>query len=98
MRTKKNRKFLKSGKVASLDFKFTGDEPSWHNCDEDGFYSKLGKCLNFYNYYLDRDDYVEIIQEYMKNNSYSNGATDHHKRKFLRPQLGVHLSRYTPNT
>ena len=72
MRTKKNRKFLKSGKVASLDFKFTGDEPTWHNCPEDGFYSKLGKCLNFYNYYLDREDYVEIIQEYMKNNSYSN--------------------------
>ena len=72
MRTKKNRKYLKSGKVASLDFKFTGEEPSWHNCAEEDLYNKLSKCLNFYNYYLDRDDYIPIIQEYMKNNSYSD--------------------------
>ena len=72
MRTKKNRKFLKSGKVASLDFKFTGDEPSWHNCPEENFHNNLSKALNFYNYYLDRDDYIPIIQEYMENNSYSN--------------------------
>jgi len=65
-------KFLKSGKVASLDFKFTGDEPTWHNCAKEGFQDKLGKCLNFYNYYLDREDYIPIIQEYMKKNSYSD--------------------------
>ena len=72
MLTKKNKKFLKSGMVASPDFKFTGDEPSWHNCPEEKYHDKLGKCLNFYNYYLDRDDYIPIIQEYMKNNSYSD--------------------------
>lgn len=72
MRTKKNKKFLKSGMVASPDFKFTGDEPTWHNCPEEKYDDKLGKCLNFYNYYLDRDDYIPIIQEYMRNNSYSD--------------------------
>ena len=74
MRTKKNKKFLKSGMVASPDFKFTGDEPTWHNCPKEKYDDKLGKCLNFYNYYLDRDDYIPIIQEYMKNNSYSDSS------------------------
>lgn len=72
MKAKKNKKFLKSGMVASPDFKFTGDEPTWHNCPKEKYEDKLGKCLNFYNYYLDRDDYIPIIQEYMKNNSYSD--------------------------
>ena len=73
MKNKRSKKFLKSGMVAAPDFKFTGDEPSWHNCPKEKYDDRVGKCLNFYNYYLDRDDYIPIIQEYMKNNSYLDG-------------------------
>lgn len=71
MKTKRAKKFLKSGLVASPDFKFTGDEPTWHNVSKEKQESLLGRCFTFYNYYLDRDDYIPIIQEYMKNNSYN---------------------------
>jgi len=70
MKNKRSKKFLKSGMVAAPDCKFTGQEPTWHNCPKEKYDDKFSKCLNFYNYYLDRDDYIPIIQEYMKNNSY----------------------------
>ena len=81
MRLKKNKKFLKSGRVAAPDFKFTGDEPTWHNVEKEKRESLLGRCLGFYNYYLDRDDYIPIIQEYMKNNSYNLSDTKCSKNK-----------------
>ena len=66
-----SKKFLKNGLVASPDFKFTGDEPTWkHVKTKEELFQKLTKALNFYNYYLDRDDYIPIIAEYMKNNGY----------------------------
>ena len=71
MKTKRAKKYLKSGLVASPDFKFTGDEPTWHNVAKEKQESLLGRSLGFYNYYLDREDYIPIIQEYMKNNSYN---------------------------
>lgn len=65
------KKFLKNGMVASPDFKFTGDEPTWtHVKTKEQLLEKFFKALNFYNYYLDRDDYIPIITEYMKNNGY----------------------------
>lgn len=70
MKAKKSKKFLKSGRVAAPDYKFTGDEPTWHNMPEEKYERTLSKCLTFYNYYLDRDDYIYIIQEFMKKNSY----------------------------
>lgn len=70
MKAKKSKKFLKSGRVAAPDYKFTGDEPTWHNMSEEKYERILSKCLTFYNYYLDRDDYIYIIQEFMKKNSY----------------------------
>jgi len=73
MKNKRAKKFLKSGMVAAPDYKFTGQEPTWHNCPEEKYYDRVRQCLNFYNYYLDRDDFIPIIQEYMKNNSYSDG-------------------------
>ena len=73
MKKKRAKKFLKSGMVAAPDFKFTGEEPTWHNCPEEKYDDRVRQCLNFYNYYLDRDDFIPIIQEYMKNNSYSDG-------------------------
>ena len=72
MKTKKTKKFLKSGLVAAPDFKFTGDEPTWRNIEEKDFSDTLGRSLRFYNYYLDRDDFIRIIQEFMKENSYKN--------------------------
>ena len=73
MKKKRAKKFLKSGMVAAPDFKFTGEEPTWHNCPEEKYDDRVRQCLNFYNYYLDRDDFIPIIQEFMKNNSYSDG-------------------------
>lgn len=73
MKKKRAKKFLKSGMVAAPDFKFTGEEPTWHNCPEEKYDDRVRQCLNFYNYYLNRDDFIPIIQEYMKNNSYSDG-------------------------
>ena len=72
MKNKRSKKFLKSGMVAAPDCKFTGQEPTWHNCPKEKYDDRVRQCLNFYNYYLDRDDFIGIIQEYMKNNSYSD--------------------------
>jgi len=69
MKTKRAKKFLKSGLVASPDFKFTGDEPTWHNVPKERRERQLSRSLGFYNYYLDRDDYIPIMQEFMKNSS-----------------------------
>jgi len=73
MKNKRAKKFLPSGMVAAPDCKFTGQEPTWHNCPKEKYDDRVRQCLNFYNYYLDRDDFIAIIQEYMKNNSYSDG-------------------------
>jgi len=68
----KTRKFQKNGRVAALDFKYTGEEPEWADVTTlEEFDKKLSSSLNFYNYYLDRDDYIPIIHEYMKQNGYS---------------------------
>lgn len=68
----KSRKFQKNGRVAALDFKYTGEEPEWADVTTlEEFDKKLSSALNFYNYYLDRDDYIPIIHEYMKQNGYS---------------------------
>tara|TARA_Y100001972_G_scaffold70918_2_gene86261 strand:- start:832 stop:1992 length:1161 start_codon:yes stop_codon:yes gene_type:complete len=72
MKKKRAKKFLKSGMVAAPDFKFTGEEPTWHNCPEEKYDDRILQCFNFYNYYLDRDDFILIIQEYMKKNSYTD--------------------------
>lgn len=68
----KTRKFQKNGRIAALDFKYTGEEPEWADVTTlEEFDKKLSSALNFYNYYLDRDDYIPIIHEYMKQNGYS---------------------------
>jgi hypothetical protein len=62
----KTRKFLKNGQVAAADDKYTGTEPTWKDVETKEHYDKkLSSALNFYNYYLDRDDYLPIIHDYM---------------------------------
>ena len=84
---KNNRKFEKSGRVAAIDDKYTGQEPEW----VDGMTEKecatlFSKALNFYNYYLNRDDYIPIIQEYMVRNHYD--AKDISAMKYLPKTIG----------
>ena len=62
----KTRKFQKNGLVAATDDKYTGQEPAWDGVDtKEAYDKKLSSALNFYNYYLDRDDYLPIIHDYM---------------------------------
>lgn len=62
----KTRKFQKNGLVAAADDKYTGQEPSWSDVEtQEQYDKKLSGALNFYNYYLDRDDYLPIIHDYM---------------------------------
>ena len=67
----KTRKFQKNGQVAAVDDKYTGSEPTWANVDtKEAYDKKLSSALNFYNYYLDRDDYIPIIHDYMLTQGY----------------------------
>jgi hypothetical protein len=67
----KHRKFLKNGNVVAIDSKYTGEEPDWKNVTtQEEFDRKFTTALNFYNYYLDRDDYFPIISEYMVRNQF----------------------------
>lgn len=69
----KSRKFNKNGLVSATDGKYTGEEPSqWLEVDtKEKFDRKFSVALNFYNYYLDRDDYIPIIHEYMQTHGYN---------------------------
>ena len=71
---RKSRKFLKNGFVAAADSKFTGEEPTWQdaaNMSESELNSRFTRGLNFYNYYLDADDYVDILEKFMINQGYN---------------------------
>ena len=62
----KTRKFQRNGQVAATDNKYTGEEPTWDGVDtKEAYDKKLSGALNFYNYYLDREDYLPIIHDYM---------------------------------
>ena len=68
----KTRKFQKNGQVAAIDGKYTGEEATWIGVDtKEAYDKKLSKALNFYNYYLDRDDYIPIIYDYMITQGYN---------------------------
>ena len=67
----KTRKFQRNGQVAATDDKYTGFEPTWTDVDtKEAYDKKLSSALNFYNYYLDRDDYIPIIHDYMLTQGY----------------------------
>jgi hypothetical protein len=64
----KGRKFNKNGMVNAYDFNHTGQEPDWSDADKltsEQINDRMLKGLNFYNYYLDRDDLHKCIMEYM---------------------------------
>ena len=70
---KNSRKFERNGRVAATDSAYTGQEPEWvEGMTNDECKTKFSKALNFYNYYLNRDDYIPIIQEYMVRNHYDS--------------------------
>mgnify|MGYP003638464623 FL=1 len=63
------RKFLKNGLVAATESKWTGEELTWHDVDtwtDEKKKQTFSRALNFYNYYLNMDDYVPIIEDYLK--------------------------------
>jgi hypothetical protein len=66
--------FNKSGKVHAPDFKYTGEEPDWHNWEKwtvEKFYQVQSKALRFYNYYLDSNAFKPIVLSWMKKNGYT---------------------------
>ena len=66
--------FNKSGKVHCPDFKYTGEEPDWHNWENwtvEKFYQVQSRALRFYNYYLDSSTFKPIVLAWMKKNGYS---------------------------
>jgi hypothetical protein len=66
--------FNKSGKVHCPDFKYTGEEPDWHNWEKwtvEKFYQVQGRGLRFYNYYLDSASFKPIVLAWMKKNGYT---------------------------
>ena len=61
-------KFLKNGLVNPTDGNHTGPEPQWDDISDLTTLqvkNRISKALNFYNYYLDRDDYLHFLLEYM---------------------------------
>lgn len=64
----KGRKFNKNGMVNAYDDQHTGPEPEWSNLENattEEINDKMLRAMNFYTYYLDRDDLHKIIMEYM---------------------------------
>lgn len=87
---RKSRKFLKNGFVAALDAKFTGEEPTWENADsmtEADVNQRFTSGLNFYNYYLDPDDYVGILEKFMMNHGYNSKQVKLLKRAPRNPEF-----------
>ena len=67
---RKLKKFMKNGMVSAPESQFTGEEPTWEgseNWSEDKLVHRFGKACNFYNYYLDSDDYIPTIEKYFNN-------------------------------
>ena len=65
----KSRKFYKNGFVSAPDSRWTGEEPTWEGVESwepDKIKSNFSRALNFYNYYLDTEDYIPIIVDYIK--------------------------------
>lgn len=73
----KTKKFLKTGLVAAPDYKLTGEEVSWKNVkDKHDYHERFNRSLTFLNYYLDRDDFIPFIGEYMKNAKWAKSKID----------------------
>jgi len=65
----KGKKFYKNGLISATESKWTGEEPTWENADkwdEEKLKKNFSRGLQFYNYYLDMDDYYPFIEEFLK--------------------------------
>lgn len=61
----------------AVDYKFTGEEPIWEdvkNLSKEDVKSKLAKAFYFYAYYVENDDWKQILTPWLK----KNGFTDNH--------------------
>lgn len=64
----KKNKYLKNGLVNPTDVGHTGPEPEWSDVKElnnHEFKDRMLSAFNFYTYYLDFDDFKNILMEYM---------------------------------
>jgi hypothetical protein len=65
----RGKKFMRNGMISAPESKWTGEEPTWEGAsewEESKIYRTFSRALHFYNYYLDTDDYVPIILDYLK--------------------------------
>tara|TARA_R110000772_G_scaffold60742_1_gene137059 strand:- start:2999 stop:4144 length:1146 start_codon:yes stop_codon:yes gene_type:complete len=65
-----SKRFMRNGMVSALDSRWTGQEPTWEGASEwtdEKIYHTFTRALDFYGYYLDLEDYIPIILEYLKN-------------------------------
>jgi len=72
-KTKKSTgvRYNKNGEIVALDLKFTGSEPSWENVDKmsaDEYQRNFERCLNFYSYYGNPEEYKNWLLEYLDKN------------------------------
>jgi len=69
----------KRGKVASLDYKFTGTEPEWNDAESLSvleYYDRQHRALQFYGYYCDQKFLKDLVVAWMPKNGYSKEYTN----------------------
>ena len=71
---KKNRIFDRYGRIAAVDHKYTGEEPSWDGCQSwtiEKFMNERSRMFNFYNYYCSSKDLFDDLINWMSSNKYT---------------------------
>ena len=69
---KQTKAFNKAGQIRAADSKFTGEEPVWQSEDLSVEETKekrtffMVKAFSFYNYYLEKSDFLYCLHEWMK--------------------------------
>jgi len=69
------RIFDRYNRVAAIDSKYTGEEPSWEdasNLNGIQYFKRRSVALNFYNYYCSTKDLVKDIETFAKTNGYDS--------------------------
>jgi hypothetical protein len=65
---KRTKAFLRNGRIKTPESAFTGEEPVWDSNTTDlDLY--LTKAFGFYNYYLEKSDFLYMLHEYMVSDS-----------------------------
>jgi hypothetical protein len=63
-----SKKFMRNGMVSAPDSRWTGQEPTWEGSDEwnrTKIHHTFTRALDFYGYYLEMEDYIPIILNYL---------------------------------